>query len=79
MASFIYKVTKIKSTRDYDWRTGKYDDEWTVTSRRVDYRVRQSDVTSAINYAKQYHGKYHKYDVIVEVAEYPEFETMPDW
>lgn len=72
-SNVIYRVTKIKYQRTYDWKTGKYSEDYTEVSRRIDYRTRKSDVTSAINYAKTYSGKYYKYEVIVDYAEYPEF------
>lgn len=74
----LYRVTKIKYRRDYDWKTSTYTDNFREISRRVDYRTRKCDVTAAMNYAKKYSDKYYKYEVVAEIAVMPTFYNLND-
>ena len=67
----LYRVTKTKWRKPYDWKTRTYGEEWIVESRHIDLRTNPAHVKLALN--SQYEHKYSRYEVTFEVADLPEF------
>ena len=74
----LFRVTKTKWRRPWDYLTGTPKGEWECIKREVVYRTRESDITLARNYAKHYSNSYCKYEVEVEVAFMPRFHDYDE-